>query len=360
MFLNVDPTKGNNVYLVYCIRIMPRLRQRQRAEATTMLLNGSSQSAVAAHFGVHRSTISRLYQRLRTIGTTNDRPRSGRPRETSRRQDRYIRLVHLRNRFRLPRETAENIRGIHNNRISTRTVRNRLRDFGIRARRPYVGLVLNQQRRQRRMAWLNAHSPGNYTLQQWRRVFFTDESRHLLYRSDRRQRVYRRRRERFAGSCVVERDRYGGGGVMVWAGICQGHKTPLIFIDGNLTAVRYRDNVLAPVVVPFVRRHNVVFQQDNARPHVARVCNDFLTANNVDVLPWPAYSPDLSPIEHLWDILDRKVRARDPPPHTLQGLRQALEQEWNNIPIATVNRLINSMHRRVRAAIAARGGHTRY
>ena len=143
--------------------------------------------------------------------------------------------------------------------------------------------------------------------------------------------------------------------VVLW---CGQHKTPLIFIDGNLTAVRYRDNVLTPVVVPFIQRHNAVFQQDNARPHVARVSMDYLAANNVNVLLWPAYSPDLSPIEHLWDILDRKVRKRDPPPSTIPGLRRALAEEWD--PQATVNRLINSLHRRIRAAIAARGGHTRY
>ena len=253
-----------------------------------------------------------------------------------------------------------NIRGLHNNRMCARTVRKRLREFGIRARRPYVGLVLNQQRRQRRMTWLLAHDPGNFSLQQWRRVLFSNESRFLLFRSDRRRRVYRRTGERFVDSCVIERDRYGGGGVMVWGGICHGHKTPLIFIDGNLTAERYRDNVLTPVILPFVRRHNVTFQQDNARPHVARVCMDYLAKNHVNVLPWPAYSPDLSPIEHIWDILDRKVRARDPPPSTIPGLRRALAEEWDNIPVGTVNRLINSMHRRIRAAIAARGGHTRY
>ena len=87
---------------------------------------------------------------------------------------------------------------------------------------------------------------------------------------------------------------------------------------------------------------------------------DFLATNHVNVLPWPAYSPDLSPIEHIWDILDRKVRALDPPPSTIPGLRQALADEWDNIPLATVNRLINSMHRRIQAAIAACGGHTRY
>ena len=113
---------------------------------------------------------------------------------------------------------------------------------------------------------------------------FSDESQFLLFRSDRRRRVYRRPGERFMDSCVIERDRYGGGGVMVWGGICHGHKTPLLFIDGNLTAVRYRDNVLT---------HNVTFQQDNAKSHVARICMDYLATNHVNVLPWPAYSPDI-------------------------------------------------------------------
>ena len=154
---------------------------------------------------------------------------------------------------------------------------------------------------------------------------FSDESRFLLFRSDRRRRVYRRRGERFVDSCVIERDRYGGGGVMVWGGICHGHKTPLIFIDGNLTAIRYRDNVLTPIVLPFVRRYNVTFQQDNARPHVARICMDFLATNHVNVLPWPAYSPDLSPIEHIWDIIDRKVRACHPHPVQFLGLDRRLQ-----------------------------------
>ena len=137
---------------------------------------------------------------------------------------------------------------------------------------------------------------------------FSDESLFLLFRSNRRRRVYGRRGERYVDLCVIERDRYGGRGVMVCNGICHGHKTPLIFIDGNLKAKRYNDNVLTPIVLPFVQRYNVTFQQGNARPHVARICMEFLATNHVNVLPWPAYiSPDLSPIEHIWDILHRKV-----------------------------------------------------
>ena len=86
---------------------------------------------------------------------------------------------------------------------------------------------------------------------------------------------------------------------MVWGGISHGVKTPLVVIQGNLTAVRYRDQVLMPHVLALVNAHNLTFQHDNARPHVARVCRDFLNQNNVQVLDWPPYSPDLNPIEHL-------------------------------------------------------------
>ena len=136
---------------------------------------------------------------------------------------------------------------------------------------------------------------------------------------------------------------------MVWGGIAHGIKSQLIIVAGNLTAVRYRDEILRPVAVPLVQR-NLILQQDNARQHVARVCQDFLANNNIAPLAWPPYSPD------LWDELDRRVRKRRNPPATLAQLRNALIDEWNNIPMQTVNALVNSIQRRIRAATAARGG----
>ena len=88
-----------------------------------------------------------------------------------------------------------------------------------------------------------------------------------------------------------------------------------------------------------------MFQHDNAQPHVARICTQFLEAENVPVLPWPAYSPDMSPIEHVWDALDRRVRQRVSVPSNIQQLRTAIEEEWDNIPQATINSLIKAMRR---------------
>ena len=137
-------------------------------------------------------------------------------------------------------------------------------------------------------------------------------------------------------------------------------KSPLIVVPGNLTAVRYRDEFLRTVAVPLVQQHQMTFQHDNARPHVARVCQNFLANNNIVPLNWPPYSPDLALIEHLWDELDRRVRRRRNTPNTLVQLRTALLEEWENISIRKINALVNSMQRSIRAVINARGGHTRY
>ncbi len=92
-------------------------------------------------------------------------------------------------------------------------------------------------------------------------------------------------------------------------------------------------------------------------PHVARICTQFLEAENISVLEWPAYSPDLSPIEHVWDALDRHIRQRVPVPANIQQLHTAIKVEWTNIPQATINNLINSMQRRCVAMREENGGH---
>ncbi len=133
---------------------------------------------------------------------------------------------------------------------------------------------------------------------------------------------------------------------MEWAGVCYGQRTQEHFIDGILNAQRYRDEILRPIVVPFIHDNHLMLQHDNARPHVARICTQFMEAENILVLAWPAYSPDMSPIEHVWDALDRRIRQCVPVPANIQQLRTAIEEEWTYIPQATINNLINSMRRR--------------
>jgi transposase len=219
---------------------MPRLDPATRNIVIGRLQAGVSQSEIARTENVNQSTISRLWNRFQQTGSTNDRPRSGRPRITTPGQDCYIRVFHLRNRTVAATATAVGIPGLR--RISSQTIRNRLRQYGIRPRRPYFGAVLTLVHRRERARWCNRLR--GWTFCNWRRVWFSDEFRFLLQKRDGRIRVYWRRNERFSSSCVQEVDSFGGGSVMMWAAICNDHKTELV--HGNLTAQRYKDEILQP------------------------------------------------------------------------------------------------------------------
>ena len=121
-----------------------------------------------------------------------------------------------------------------------------------------------------------------------------------------------------------------------------------------------RRDILRQCVVPFVQQHNLIFQKDNARPHVARVCREFLAQNNLIPFDWPPYSPDLSAIEHLWSELDRRVQSRRRVPNNIEALTATLKQECGSTCLWERSSLVNSMANRIREATRVNDGHTRY
>ncbi|GBO00182.1 Transposable element Tc1 transposase [Araneus ventricosus] len=162
---------------------------------------------------------------------------------------------------------------------------------------------------------------------------------------------------------IVERDHYRGGGLLAWAGIATNCRTDLyVFAGGSVTAVRYGDEILHPLVRPFIAAMgtDTIFMNDNSRPHRARLVRSYLESETIPQMAWPAKSPDLNPIEHVWDMLRRRIAGRSAPPGPLHELQQALLQEWVLLPQKATNYTIASMPRHCQACISAKGYRTRY
>ncbi|GFX58004.1 transposable element Tcb1 transposase [Trichonephila clavipes] len=134
---------------------------------------------------------------------------------------------------------------------------------------------------------------------------------------------------------------------MVRAGISLGYRTDLhILKQGYVTAVRYRGEVLKPIVRLYAAAVGPTFvlMDDNARPHRADIVDEYLESEGIERMAWPAYSLCLNPIENLWDALGRAVSSRFPPPATLIELETVLQEEWLLLNSAVFDHLIESMN----------------
>lgn len=334
-----------------------RLTPEQFDLVANLLENGVRQNEIATLFNVSPSVINRAKQRLLASGSARITHGGGRERVTSAAEDRILVRCARGN----PTFCAKRLRDTAGFAVSLQTVRNRLHERQLRARRRFKCPRLTRAHRISRRMWAQQHS--RWTIDQWRRCLFADETRFGLYGSDGRILVWREPGTRHQERNMAPQEPFQGGSVMVWGGISYDDRTNIVLLlNGTITGQRYRDHIILPNVVPFFEQHgqDMTFVDDNARPHRARMVNEALIEHNVTRMEWPPRSPDCNPIEHIWSYMKKKLLDRNEAFHHLQQLANAVVEEWQAVPQRLIARLISSMPSRVRAVLRARGGPTRY
>ncbi|GFX39711.1 transposable element Tcb1 transposase [Trichonephila clavipes] len=293
---------------------------------------------VAREFDIAHSVVSWLWKSFKTTVMCSRLHGGGRLRSTTPAEDRYIVLSAKRNRRTTAQQVTNQFLAASGKQISRKTVAKRLRGGGLYARRPVVCVPLTRQHRTARLQWCREHH--NWTEQDWACVLFSDESRFSLSSDCRRQLIWRESGTAYRPENIQEKDRYPTCSIMVWAGIMINGRTRLhVVANGTMTSQRYIDEVLLPHV------------------HLFRGA---VASEGIQRLLWPARSPDLNPIENVWDALGRQVAGRNYPLTNKNTLIRALTEEWDKLPQQLLDNVVQSMVRRVECCITLHGGHILY
>uniref|UniRef100_A0A8C6LB75 Tc1-like transposase DDE domain-containing protein n=1 Tax=Nothobranchius furzeri TaxID=105023 RepID=A0A8C6LB75_NOTFU len=348
----------------------------QKAIIDTLRQEGKTQKEISERIGCSQSAVSRHLS-----GKSVGMKKCGRKHCTTRRGDWTLRKIVEKDRFQnledLQKQWTES--GVETSRA---TVNRRVREMGYRCHIPQVKPHLNQKQRQKRLTW--ATEKQHWTVAQWSKVLFSNESKLCMSFGNQGVRVWRKTGQREMPKCLKSSVKYPQS-VMVWGAMSAAGVGPLCFIKGRVNAVSYQE-ILEHFMLPSAEKlygdEDFIFQHDLAPAHSSNTTGEWFTDHGITVLNWPANSPDLNPIENLWNIVKRKLRDARPnrkknlyvalvksvcemnkhkhKHNTLDELKAAIEASWASITPQQCHRLIASMPRRIEAVISAKGFPTKY
>ncbi|KAK3529541.1 hypothetical protein QTP70_032062 [Hemibagrus guttatus] len=296
----------------------------QKTIIDTLHKEGKPQTFIAKEAGCSQSAVSKHVNRK-----LSGRKKCGRKRCTTNRENRSLMRIVKQNPF-------KNLSELHRKwteagvKASRATTHRRVKEFGYSCRIPLVKPLLNHRQRQRRLTW--AKEKKNWTVAQWSKVLFSDESKFCISFGNQGPRVWRKDGEAHIPCCL---------------------KSSVKFPQSEIL-----EHFMLPSADQLFEDADLIFQQDLAPAHTAKSTKSWLNDYGVGVLDWPANSPDLNPIENLWGIVKRKMRNKRP--KNADELKATVKETWASIPPQQCHKLITSMPCRIEAVIKAKGAPTKY
>ena len=320
--------------------------------------DGHSNVVIAERIGRAVSVVQRIVAQFKSSGSLNSPPKTGRPRKTSVKQDRLMVRLARQDRFKSAAEISRELNASYNCDVSRKTVSRRLVSAGFNARVPASKPLISKKNQKARLKFSIEHVV--WTEDQWSSVHFSDESKFNVLGSDGRNYVRRKTGERLSVNCVKKTVKHGGGSVMVWGIISAAGTGPLVRLHGKINGEVYKQ-IIRQHAIPFLRSSELqspIFMQDNAPCHTCKKVKSFFAEEELNVMDWPAQSPDLNPIENVWKFIGERAQRKNP--KNQDELWKFLEFEWNNVTPSFCMKLVNSCSKRCQDVIDNKGLFTKY
>jgi hypothetical protein len=315
---------------------------------------------VAREHGVSRGYVSR---KRADVLMAVPAPKTGRPRKlTAADRRKAARLVRT-GECDTAADVAKELNGTLSSAVSPQTVRRALGEEGYKAIVAKKKPRLTKKHITNRLLWAQKHA--EWTVDDWKRVIWSDETKINRVGSDGKIYKYIKK-----GETGLEKHnargtlKFGGGNIMIWGSMLHAGVGFMMTVDGRMNSEQYTSilgsclpNVLAAYEL---EKENVIFQQDNDPKHTSNHSRQWFETEQYAVLDWPAQSPDLNPIEHLWFHIKRELAKADTDAKSYHELKARVEAIWSKVPDSVCANLVESMPRRIAAVLAAKGGHTKY
>jgi transposase len=344
---------------------MPRTQQNlqldedMRERIIGMHLAHTKPPEIALLLAIPLSTVYSLLRRFKNRGHAKVLPRSGRPHKLTQRNKKTIIFNVEKDRFASCAEIIANTKL----QVSTKTVAKVLHNAGFHSRTARSKPFLKPNHVISRLEW--ALQKSDWTMEEWKRIIWTDEASVEIGRDSSARRVWRTKDEEFLHSCIKPTYKSGRTSVMIWGAIVHGRLGPLfVFPEGKIKSDVYIDDILKGPFLDFYRsvseeRGRAKFMEDGAPIHNTIRERQWIIENDIDRLSWCANSPDLNPIEHVWKLLKRNINRRNIA-RNREELTIIIKEEWGKIDVEFLKNVVESMPRRVQTVIDSNGGHTRY
>jgi transposase len=326
----------------------------------SLLDHNLSLRQIATQLGISKTTVSKVRDEARP---DKEKSKGGRPAKIATVDKRQLARLAALKKINTTRKLAQELKNASNIDVSAETVRRTLKKSGMKAvtRKKKPKLQPNHIRQRYDFALRHQY----WTTEDWRRVIWSDETKINRLGSDGRQWIWKKTGDnRLTEQDIQGTVKFGGGSIMMWGCMTAKGVGFACRIDGNMDAEVYV-NILDEYLLQTIKyykldRNHIIFQQDNDPKHTSRIARNWLDDHSIEVLEWPPQSPDLSPIEHLFQHLKNKLADYKTEPNGILELWERAEVEWDQITADICVNLIDSMPRRIAAVIKAKGGYTKY